>query len=53
MLLLGGSFTTLIALCEGLKNGTPVVAVPVCIFISETIYHQSETKVTKNATLPF
>ncbi len=44
MLLLGGNFTTLIVLCEGLKNETPVVAVLVCVFIFETIYHKSRNK---------
>ncbi len=31
MLLLGGDFTTLMAICKGLENGTPVVVVRVCI----------------------
>lgn len=33
MLLLGGNLTTLIDLCEGLKNETPVVIVLVCILM--------------------
>ena len=37
MLLLGGDFTTLMAICEGLKDGTPVVVVRVRTSVSENM----------------
>jgi hypothetical protein len=42
MLLLGGDFTTLAAICKGLEDGTPVVVVRVRIFTSSTIPYKNE-----------
>jgi hypothetical protein len=42
MLLLGGDFTTLAAICKGLENGTPVVVVRVRIFTSSNIPYKNE-----------
>ncbi len=37
MLLLGGDFTTLMAVCQGLENGTPIVVVRVRMSISKNM----------------
>jgi hypothetical protein len=43
MLLIGGDFITLMAVCKGLENGTPVVVVQVCILMFTTIFHKGQT----------
>jgi hypothetical protein len=42
MLLLGGDFTTLAAICKGLEDGTPIVVVRVRILTSGTISYKNE-----------
>jgi hypothetical protein len=47
MLLLGGDFTTLAAICKGLEDGTSVVVVRVRIFTSSTIPIQMKNSTRK------
>ena len=47
MLLLGGDFTTLITMCKGLENGTPVVVVRVRIFTSSSISYKMKNNIRK------
>jgi hypothetical protein len=41
MLLIGGDFITLIAICKGLENGRPLVVVQVCVFMSDSIFYKN------------